>query len=238
MTTTRRTKGGGGSAAAVLAGAFAVVGLIISLLQVNGVDLLGLAEHGAERVRAATGDQVAQARTDLPQLAVAARGPRTGYDRGPDQWGPAWADVDDNGCRTRDDILRRDLTAVTPARGCSVNSGVLQDPYTGWTIQYRRADPATVQIDHVVALSEAWRTGARSWTTAQRTQFANDPGELLAVDGPTNAGKSDSGADGWSPPGPQQCDFAVRYVLVKAKYGLTVTTVERQSLNAMLDTCD
>ena len=125
----------------------------------------------------------------LATLPVKGRAPKTGYSR--DQFGPAWSDVDHNGCDTRNDMLRRDLTAVAlrpGTRDCVVLSGVLADPYTATAIDFRRgnATSTAVQIDHVVALSDAWQKGAQQLSPAQRLAFANDPLNLLAVDGPAN----------------------------------------------------
>jgi Protein of unknown function (DUF1524) len=147
--------------------------------------------------------KVGSARAALATLAVKGRAPKTGYDRA--LFGQAWADVDRNGCDTRNDVLRRDLMAyiLKPGtHGCLVLSGTLRDPYTATTIAFVRgqATSADVQIDHVVALSDAWQKGARQWSTPRRTTFANDSLNLLAVDGLTNQRKSDGDAATWLPP--------------------------------------
>ncbi|MGN6723507.1 MAG: HNH endonuclease family protein, partial [Marmoricola sp.] len=143
----------------------------------------------------------------LATLPTKGRAPKTGYTRA--QFGQAWSDdvsVADghNGCDTRNDILKRDLVAVTFRAGsdCVVASGVLHDVYTGKTIEFvRGAGTSTaVQIDHMVALSDAWQTGAQLLTRQQRTNLANDPLNLQAVDGPTNEAKGDSDAATWLPP--------------------------------------
>ena len=161
--------------------------------------------------------------TTLATLAVKGRAPRTGYDRG--LFGQAWADVDRNGCDTRNDMLRRDLTAYTlkaGTNGCLVLTGTLHDPYTGTSIAFVRG-PGTstrIQIDHVVALSDAWQKGAQRWSSAQRTAFANDPLNLLAVDGPTNQRKGDGDAATWLPPRKAyRCAYVARQIAVKHKYG-------------------
>ena len=141
--------------------------------------------------------------TTLATLTIKGRAPRTGYDR--DLFGQAWADVDRNGCDTRNDILRRDLTRYTlkaGTHGCLVLKGTLNDPYTGTTISFVRGQGTSnaVQIDHVVALSDAWQKGAQQWSQTRRTAFANDPLNLLAVDGPTNLRKGDGDAATWLPP--------------------------------------
>jgi hypothetical protein len=177
----------------------------------------------------------------LATLAVKGRAPRTGYDRA--LFGPAWADVDRNGCDTRNDVLRRDLTAsdLKPGtHGCQVLSGFLRDPYTATTIAFVRGQNTSgkVQIDHVVALSDAWQKGAQQWSTPQRTAYANDPLNLLAVDGLTNQRKSDGDAATWLPPDKSyRCPYAARQVGVKSKYGLWVTGAERDALARILATC-
>ena len=181
-----------------------------------------------------------RARTELDGLAVKGRAPRTGYDR--DQFGPAWADVDRNGCDTRNDVLARDLTGVTFQEGthdCVVLSGTLDDPYTGEAIDFVRGPAsAAVQIDHVVALSDAWQKGAQQWDAETRRQFANDPANLLAVDGPTNGAKGDGDTATWLPPSTgYRCAYVVRQVRVKAAYGLWVTEAERAAMDRQLDRC-
>jgi hypothetical protein len=177
----------------------------------------------------------------LANLVVKGRAPRTGYDR--ELFGPAWADVDRNGCDTRNDVLRRDLTAYrlkVGTHGCLVLSGSLRDPYTATTIAFVRgqATSAKVQIDHVVALSDAWQKGAQQWSTPQRTTYANDSLNLLAVDGLANQRKSDGDAATWLPPDKAyRCPYAARQVAVKAKYGLWVTSAEKDALARILATC-
>jgi hypothetical protein len=177
----------------------------------------------------------------LAALSVKGRAPKTGYDRA--LFGQAWADVDRNGCDTRNDVLRRDLApfVLKPGtNGCRVVSGTLHDPYLGRTIAFVRG-PSTsseVQIDHVVPLSDAWQKGAQQWSTPQRTAFANDPLNLLAVDGLTNQRKSDSDAATWLPPNKAyRCSYAARQIAVKAKYGAWVTGAERDALGRILATC-
>jgi hypothetical protein len=177
----------------------------------------------------------------LAALPVKGRAPRTGYDRG--LFGQAWADTDRNGCDTRNDILRRDLTALVlraGTHGCLVLSGRLDDPYTGQSIAFVRGEDtsARVQIDHVVALSDAWQKGAQKWSTSTRTRFANDPLNLLAVDGPTNQAKSDGDAATWLPPRtPYRCAYVARQTAVKARYRLWVTAAERDAVRRVLTSC-
>lgn len=177
----------------------------------------------------------------LNQLPVKGRAPKTGYAR--TQFGPAWADVDHNGCDTRNDILNRDLKDVTHRPGthdCIVLTGVLNDPYTGRTIHFQRGrDTSTaVQIDHVVALSDAWQTGAQQLSADRRRELANDPDNLLAVDGPANQQKSDSDAASWLPANRSfRCAYVARQIGVKRKYSLWVTAAEKGAMQRVLSSC-
>ncbi|GAA4360978.1 HNH endonuclease family protein [Angustibacter luteus] len=177
----------------------------------------------------------------LRRLPVKGRAPKTGYSR--EQFGPAWKDVDRNGCDTRNDVLRRDLRPYVlkaGTHGCLVLRGTLKDPYTARTIAFVRGvgTSSDVQIDHVVALSDAWQKGAGRWTDAKREAIANDPLNLLAVDGPTNASKGDGDAATWLPPSkPYRCSYVARQVAVKRAYGLWVTAAERDAIARVLATC-
>jgi len=164
------------------------------------------------------------------------------YDR--DAFGPAWADVDHNGCDTRNDVLRRDLTAVVTKPGtheCVVLSGALHDQYTGRTIVFERGNASSlaVQIDHRVPLSYAWRHGAASWTPKQREAFANDQvTNLVAVDGPANEEKSDSGPAEWMPTNTgDACNYAASFVTVAAKWQLSIATDDKHALEGTLTGC-
>ena len=177
----------------------------------------------------------------LGLLAVKGRAPTTGYRR--EMFGQAWADVDRNGCDTRNDVLRRDLTQTllrADTRGCLVLSGQLADPYTARPISFTRgeATSSAVQVDHVVALSDAWQKGAQPWNLEQRTAFANDPLNLLAIDGPSNASKAAGDAATWLPPSkPYRCSYVARQVAVKVKYEVWVTAAEREAIARILGTC-
>ena len=176
----------------------------------------------------------------LATLSIKGRAPKTGYDRA--QFGQAWLDVDRNGCDTRNDILRRDLTGITYTNSvpCKVQTGTLADPYTGKTISFVRGSGTStaVQIDHVVALSDAWQKGAQQLTTEQRTAFANDPLNLQATDGPTNQQKGDGDAATWLPPNkPFRCEYVARQISVKATYGLWVTQAEHDAMARILGDC-
>jgi len=186
----------------------------------------------------APGPQTALATAML--LPVKGRAPRTGYDR--DLYGQAWKDVDRNGCDTRNDILRRDLAPQVikdGTNGCVVASGTLQDPYSGTTIAFVRGpESSAVQIDHVVALSDSWQKGAQQWDTATREAFANDPLNLLAVDGPLNQQKGDGDTATWLPPNKAyRCTYVARQVGVKAAYGLWVTQAEQDAMVRVLSAC-
>jgi Protein of unknown function (DUF1524) len=182
---------------------------------------------------------VTKAMTQLGKLTVKPAAPMAGYSR--DKFGEPWADVDHNGCDTRNDILKRDLTKIAfkPGSACVVATGTLNDPYTGNVIHFVRGPAsAAVQIDHVVALGDAWRTGAATWTAAKRLRYANDRVVLLAVDGPANQAKSDDDASEWLPPREAyDCRYIAKQITIKTKYMLWVTSAERAAMAATLQTC-
>lgn len=177
----------------------------------------------------------------LETLAVKGRAPKTGYTR--DQFGQAWADVDRNGCDTRNDILTRDLVDVAYKPGtknCVVLTGTLNDPYSGEKIAFTRGNATStdVQIDHVVALSDAWQKGAQKLTLQVRTAFANDPLNLIAVKGRLNSQKGDGDAATWLPPlKSYRCTYVARQIAVKAKYNLWVTIAEKKIISGILEKC-
>lgn len=176
----------------------------------------------------------------LDGLTVLDDEPPSGYDR--DLFGDPWADVDGNGCDTRNDILARDLTAVTyqDTKSCVVASGTLDDPYTGETIEFQRgkATSAAVQIDHVVALKNGWQTGADSWDADTRRRFANDPLNLLAADGPANQAKGAKDASQWLPANEAfGCEYVARQVAVKSAYDLSITSAEHDAMVDVLTGC-
>jgi hypothetical protein len=204
--------------------------------------------HSAEITTAsesATSSSASTAVRALDDLAVKGQAPKTGYSR--DEFGQAWTDdvsVDGgyNGCGTRDDILRRSMieSVVKPnSGGCIVLSGRLSDPYTGREIQFVRGpESGAVQVDHVVALGDSWQKGAQQLTAEERADMANDPLELLAVDGPTNSAKGDADAASWLPPNKGfRCAYVARQIAVKSKYRLWVTAAEKDSMAAVLATC-
>jgi hypothetical protein len=163
----------------------------------------------------------------------------SGYVRTAD-FGTAWLDVDRNGCDTRNDILARDLTGVVRSGPCRVTSGTLVSPYTGATIDFVRGEntSALVQIDHIVALGDAWETGAQALTQAQRITLANDPLELTAVDGRSNDEKGDKDAASWLPSNSSfDCAYVARQISVKVTYALWITPAEHDAMAKVLASC-
>lgn len=172
----------------------------------------------------------------LRSLEIKGRAPKTDYSRS--QFGDGWMTI--QGCDTRNIILHRDLVNTIVNEQCKVVSGVLHDPYTGHDIQFQRGETTSddVQIDHVVALSNAWQTGAQQLSREERTQLANDPFELLAVDGAANQQKSDGDAATWLPPNKVfRCQYVARQIAVKQKYRLWVTQAEYDSMMRILSGC-
>lgn len=173
----------------------------------------------------------------LGKLAVRESAPRTGYSR--DQFGKGWAKWQK--CDTRQRILARDLVNVKMGDdGCTVLSGLLHDPYTGKDINFMRGveTSSAVQIDHIVALSNAWQTGAQDLSAETRTNLANDDLELIAADGKANMQKSDSDAANWLPTNKAfDCQYVARQIAVKIKYTLWVTSVEHDAMSNTLKTC-
>jgi hypothetical protein len=174
----------------------------------------------------------------LAQLPVKGRAPKTGYTRA--AFSDGWAMV--GRCDMREHILGRDLTNVRyrSAADCTVLSGTLQDPYTNKTINFTRGPgtSAKVQIDHVVAISDAWQKGAQQLPADERLQLYNDPLELLAVDGDANQQKGDGDAATWLPPNKfYRCRYVARQIAVKRKYSLWVTSAEHDAMQRILNTC-
>lgn len=190
--------------------------------------------------------EIAAALSALADLEVRAQDTGKKYDRG--AFGQRWSDdvpveFGHNGCDTRNDILARDLDAVEfkpRTRNCVVLSGDLADPYTGELIHFQRGEKSSqkVQIDHVVALKNAWVTGAARWDDKKRQQFANDPTNLLAVDGPANMAKGSQDAASWLPSNnAYRCTYVSKQVGIKKDYGLWVTPPERDAMQAILTHC-
>lgn len=182
----------------------------------------------------------------LHSLTVAEPAPWAPYSR--DEFGQKWSDdvtveLGHNGCDTRNDILARDLSDVVfkpGTRDCVVLSGWFVDPFSGETVSFQRGQDTSplVQIDHTVALFDAWTTGAQDWSADKRRDFANDPRNLMAVSGALNQQKSAANAADWLPPNRNfHCDYASRIVEVKHAYGLWVTPDEFDALEGALQTC-
>ncbi len=172
------------------------------------------------------------AKSELAALTVKADGSQTGYSR--DKF-PHWIDQG-NSCNTREVVLKRDGTSVVTDSACAATSGKWFSPYDGatWTAA------SDVDIDHVVPLADAWRTGASSWTTAQRQAYANDltDPQLIAVTDNVNQEKGDKSPDAWKPPLVSYwCTYAEMWVAVKSKFKLTINSAEKTALTDMLNRC-
>lgn len=182
--------------------------------------------------------QTGSAAEALDKLAIKGRAPKTDYKRS--QFGDGWSQI--GACNVRNHVLKRDMTDVkiVSDTDCTVVSGILDDPYTGTKINFIRGQDTSddVQIDHVVALSDAWQKGAQLMTAEKRVEFSNDSLNLLAVDGPTNQKKSDSDAATWLPPNKAyRCRYIARQIAVKVKYVLWVTQAEHDAMQRVLDSC-
>lgn len=243
--------GRGARLKAMIAGLI-TVGVALIAVFAYFLDAGGPGPVAPETVAASTGtaqDQgsaIDQDRARLASLEVKGRAPRTGYER--ELFGQAWSDnvaveFGHNGCDTRNDILRRDLREVElreGSRDCVVLSGILEDPYSGTEISFQRGQSTSsaVQIDHIVPLADAWQKGAQQWDEATRRNFANDPDNLLAVDGPLNQQKGAGDAATWLPPNRAfRCEYARSIITVKDRYGVWVTEAEQEALGRQLDTC-
>ena len=182
---------------------------------------------------AATNDAL----TALNQLEVKGRAAKTGYSRA--QF-PHWSDPDRNGCDARNDTLKRDLTNITykvGTRDCKVVGGQLLDPFSGKSITFS-STKSNIDIDHLVALSNAWQTGAAYFDKAKRTQIANDPLNLLAVDAKLNRQKGDGDAATWLPPAKSfRCEYVAAQIAVKVKYSLWLTAPEKSAMSRVLESC-
>lgn len=221
---------------------FAAVALVVAVV-LSACQTPPLANPTGTRTGLAatsTGDR-AKARTLIAGVATAPASSRTDYVRS--KFGSGWLDSISptvpfarNGCDARNDILARDLTGETFKAGtndCVVMSGNLTDPYSGKKISFVKANANAVQIDHVIPLSYAWKSGAAGWSDAKRRDFANDPLNLLAVDGPTNGSKGDKGPARWLPPVVNvRCSYSVRFAQVSKKYALPVTPADKSKMAA------
>ena len=209
-----------------------LIAAVVVILIVNGTFLAPLQTTNQSQ-KSATGSVALAA---LQKLSVKGRAPKTNYTR--QQFGDGWATT--AGCDTRNIILHRDLVGTIVDKSCNVTRGTLDDPYTGKIIQFQRGASTSgdVQIDHVVALSDTWQKGAQQLSKQQRIALANDPLELLAVDGPANQQKSDGDAATWLPSyKPFRCQYVARQIAVKQKYTLWVTQAEKDAITNVLSLC-
>lgn len=183
---------------------------------------------------------------ELERLPVrtSSQQPTAPYDRA-EHFGQDWADLDGDGCDTRQQILAADLEQVqhVPGQDCTVAAGILADPYTLQQVRHEigpapTGDPTRgVDIDHVVALADAWDSGADQLDTDTRQLLANDPANLLAVGASANRSKSDKTADQWLPTEAYQCPLIARQIAVKSAYGLSITAAEKQAMSQALADC-
>ncbi|MET4226543.1 hypothetical protein ABIC85_003814 [Oerskovia enterophila] len=210
-----------------------LIALALGVVIANAVNQQTIEAHEAP----ASGTALAA----LATLDVKGPAASTGYER--ENFGSAWADVDGNGCDTRNDILARDLTDLTYStrdKACEVRTGTFDDPYTGQVISFVRGNKtsAAVQIDHVIPLMDAWRKGAQAWDAQTRLRFANDPLNLLASDGSANQSKGARDASAWLPPNNAfRCTYIARQIAVKVTYDLWVTPAEHDAMATVLDGC-
>jgi hypothetical protein len=170
----------------------------------------------------------ATAQTELNQLRVAAEGSMSGYSR---SLFPHW--TSSGGCSTRQTVLKRDGSNVVVDGNCQPTSGTWFSQFDGVTL----TSASQVDIDHVVALAEAWRSGARNWTTDQRRSFANDlywP-QLIAVSASSNRSKGDQDPANWQPRTQYRCTYARIWIRVKHRWDLTVDSAEKSALQSMLN---
>lgn len=176
----------------------------------------------------------------VEELTVKGRAPKTGYER--EVFGSGWLDPEGVGCDTRNLMLQRDLDDVVLRDNseCVVETGTLKDPFSAEVIKFQRGQETSmeVQVDHLVALSDAWQKGAQDWDEDKRILFANDPLNLLAVTGELNQEKGDADAATWLPPNKGfRCSYVARLVAVKAHYGLWVTQAEQDAMRRVLTSC-
>jgi hypothetical protein len=200
---------------------------VLAVTAVLSGTLAGVADATPPGIPSAT-----TAKSELAALTVKADGSQTGYSR--DKF-PHWIDQG-NSCNTREVVLKRDGTNVVTDSSCAATSGKWVSPYDGatWTAA------SDVDIDHVVPLADAWRTGASSWTTAQRQAYANDltDPQLIAVTDNVNQEKGDKSPDAWKPPLVSYwCTYAKMWVAVKYKFKLTINAAEKTALTDMLSRC-
>ena len=193
------------------------------------------ADYSAEAVSEANPD-TPLATEILEKLEVKGRAPKTGYTR--DEFYGGWPTVD--GCNLRQRIIKREFGDSAELNECDVIAGEFDEPYTGEHKEFKTKDEISkgIQIDHVVALSDAWQKGAQYLDKEIRYNIATDPLNLLAVDAAANEKKSDGDAATWLPSNKKfRCQYVARQVSVKYKYGLWVTEAEKNAISQVLTNC-
>lgn len=226
---------------------FALAAVVVLVLTAGCSTLLGAP------IPAPGSPPTSQIESLLAQTAVVDSRPDVpGYERSCKQgdgcvFGPAWTDDYDgpgghDGCGTRDNVLQIALTDVQFRPGtndCVVVAGSLNDPFTGSVLPFTKQDAGAVQIDHTYPLAAAWDMGAWQWPIEQRIRFANDiTYNLMAVSGPENQSKSDKTPSEWMPPnGAYHCFYAGRFLTVAVRYGLPITTADRDVLTTVSESC-
>lgn len=228
---------------------FLATAVVLAAVAATGVALY-LDRHETTRAeRPVTADSTGtvvpdaqRAHADLDRLTVARNRNWESYER--NAFGPGWSGRGgepklSDGCTAREDVMKRDLSEVRLAESnsCLALSGTLHDPYTGAQLPYNRFKASDIEIDHVVALGDAWRSGASEWNADRRQQFANDVGNLLAVQKQANQDKGSKTPDQWKPRQAYWCDYARRWIGVKTRWSLTVQPTEKIALSTMLETC-
>ena len=223
----------------ILTAVLKLAAILASLIVLAGCYPAGLRTDGGDAPdTAAPAASPSGASETLGELEVAPHGSMAGYSR---ERFPHWSDAEEFGweapspsCNVRDAALIRDGEDVEVRDGCDVSSGKWLDPYTGRTY----INPSEIDIDHVVPLAEAWRSGASSWDEARRERYANDPDVLLSVEDNANQSKGDKGPEGWQPHRRAVwCDYAARWIGIKEAYDLAVDEREKAALEEMLGTC-
>lgn len=216
-----------------------VIAILILVVAGVGVWASQITQPEIQTIKTSTQRELfgdSNAKAELGKLEVKGRAPKTGYTR--KQFGNGWGKI--NGCSVREVILARDLTDEKIDEKCRVLSGILNDTYTGQTIHFQRGEKSSskVQIDHVVALSDAWQKGAQQLSSEEREKLANDPLNLLAVDGPANQAKGDGDTATWLPSNNLfRCQYVARQIAVKRRYRLWVTEAEKSAMSSILEKC-
>lgn len=198
---------------------------------VSGCSIVQTRSTGSTPVPEARVPTAGTARAVLARLAIDDQPRAPGYRR--DEW-PTWKDIDGDGCDARQQALAAASEEPPVKNGCRVISGRWTSPYDG----VESADPAAMDVDHVVPLENAYASGGSKWETDQRARFANDQADLWVVSSASNRSKGSRAPDRWRPPNEGVwCEYASRWVEIKVRWKLTSTTSERDALGQMLDRC-